>query len=334
MKLLLPCILFSLFLHGVLYVLFTNVWLSQPVREVIIDFQAGVALPVAEIVPVLPQIVTPPRFSASHSWQANRSNLAERQSTLAMPESTKAETDTLPQLTHEELFIIDTVYLARPDYSELALNEYRQGRAAYQPGYGHPAGGVQNYNNVQEQIYRQSSGHPQPSVSVPGLIHKGVKELSKVLGVTKEPGPVHLNFIPDKKELQALNVIWQNQGATDIMIYATFDTSFKVTAEDLHKIMDGLVDKGLLKKKIVSPRNEFTFFGLTGDSGIEMSNANRRNRIFEYTPLLGKEEMRDYLNAILYQQKLALQDSTQKSQECVFFDIQSLIDILYKDAEK
>ncbi|HPG38635.1 MAG TPA: hypothetical protein PLP19_12350 [bacterium] len=333
MKLLLPCIIFSLLLHGLLFLIFSRLWLSQPVRELVIDFRTAAVTPVeAEISPLQPVKVTAPgKFTISNVFPANRINLNEYKTTLALPES--ARQDTLPHITHEELFIVDTVYLARPDYSKLALMEYRDGSVTYRPGYDRPDGGVQNYNNVQDQIIRQSSGHPQQTVGVLGLLQQGAKELGKALGVTKEPGPVHLDFIPEAKELQALNVIWQNRQATDVMIYASFDTCLKVTAEDLRKILDGLVEKGLLEKKIVSPRDEFTFFGLTGDSGIEMNKTNRRNRVYEYTPLLGKEEMRDYLNAVLYQQKLAAQDSTGKGQEPVFPDIQSLLDILYKDNE-
>jgi len=332
MKVLLPCIIFSLLLHGLLYVLLSQVWLSQPARELVIDFHAAAAPVEVEKNPLLPAKVTAPeKFTVRDSWTATRINLAEYKTILAEPDS--ARQDTLPHITHEELFIVDTVYLARPDYSKLALTEYRDGNATYRPDYGRPDGGVQNYNNVQEQIYRQSSGHPQQTVGVMGLLQQGVKELGKTLGVTKEPGPVHLDFIPEETELQALNVIWQNRRATDVMIYASFDTCLKVTAEDLRKTLDGLVGKGLLEKKLVSPRDEFTFFGLTGDSGIEMNNTNRRNRVYEYTPLLCKEEMRDYLNAVLYQQKKAAQDSTGKGQDLVFPDIQSLLDILYKDNE-
>jgi hypothetical protein len=335
MKLLVSCLLLSFVLHLVMFLLFSNVWVREPAREVIIDFQALPAPEVADAIQVVPEqeIKEPAQLGFLYKKPPNPVNLAEYKAVLALPESAQVINDSLAHITHEELFIVDTVYLARPDYSKLALAEQMNTGAT--SGLRRPDGGAQNYNNVAEQIYRQSSGHPQPSVSILGLLGSGVKELSKVLGVSKEPGPVRLDFIPETKELHALNIIWQNRCATDVMIYAAFDTCLKVTAEDLRKVLDGLVEKGLLQKEIVSPRDEFTFFGLMGDDGIEMNKTNLRNRIFEYQPLISKQEMKDYLNAVLYQQKngMNVPGAGEKDTPDVLPDIQSLLDMLFKDSE-
>ncbi len=220
--------------------------------------------------------------------------------------------DTLRPFTYNRLFFVDTLFLSNPEYGKTINHPAFQQDSLFISdslwSFKKPPGGTQNFDNVADRIYRNSMGYPNQTVSIPKLLNEGANLIKKKLGDRDEDKPVRMDFLPSEKQLEALNIIWREKRATDQSIYAGFDTSIKITATDLNKILKNLADRGLLKRKLVSPRNEFTFFGLTGESGIEMSPTNRRNRIYEYEPLISKDEMINFLNAVFYQVKSGVKE--------------------------
>jgi len=306
MKSLIPWIFLSILIHALLTVLFINIKVSEtPVNyiyfiseseepEVVLDIDRQPEIKADIKVEPEPKIkIEPPEEIPQDVVE-----LKPPDSTLAITETVK---DSLLPLNHSNLFFRDTVFLSKPEFNKTERDN-RINIADSLWRFKRPPGGNQNYDNVAHRIFQESRGHPQPAASVPSLLQSGANFLKDKLGDDKEDKPVRMDFLPNEKQLEALKIIWQNKRATDQNIYAGFDTSIKITAEDLNKILEKLAARDLLKRKIVSPRNEFTLFGMTG-SGIEMSPTNRRNRIYEYEPLISKEEMIDYLNAVFYQVK-------------------------------
>lgn len=153
-------------------------------------------------------------------------------------------------------------------------------------------------DRIDKDIYKRNLGHEKP-MPLSDLLRAGADYLSKRLG-KKEKKP-RLKRIPTEAELRALKVVWDQGAATDEQIYAEMDSSVKITAQQLNAILANLADEGLVSRKIVSPRNEFTIGLPFKDISIEMSELNRKNRIFQYKPRISREEMLQFLNAVLYQ---------------------------------
>lgn len=164
-------------------------------------------------------------------------------------------------------------------------------------------------DRVQRDMEQQNLGHPRP-LPLTDAIGKGAKYLSDLFNKEQDNKPVRLDFVPNEAELDILETLWESN-ATDQQIYAALDTSIRLTAEDLNGVMKKLEKKGLVKRKLVSPRNEFTF----PVGKVEMSAKNRRNRVYLYESRIDSRDVVRYLQAVLYEteygQKRAAADSTR-----------------------
>jgi hypothetical protein len=118
-----------------------------------------------------------------------------------------------------------------------------------------------------------------------------------------KPLPLRDYIIPTRAELDILELLWVKDDVQDTTIYSCLDTTINIMMEDLNRLLEGMADKNLVSRKIVSPRNEFNAFGIL----IEMSPQNRRNRIYEYHTLVNREFMRTFIDANIF---LFRQDSS------------------------
>jgi len=312
MKSLIPLIFLSIFIHALFTVLFMKIKVSEPPVDFIYFISENEELELfleserKRETESLAKVKIEPKVKIEHKEDIP-SDVIEVKSPDTLLTITETVKDSLQPLTHYNIFFRDTVFLSKPEYNKIVKPPTQQNDNFYMPDsylvFKKPPGSMQNWDNVADRIYQKSRGYPKPTVSVPRLLQSGANFLKDILVNSEDDKSVRMDFLPNEKQLEALNIIWQNQRATDQSIYASFDTSIKITATDLNIILEKLAARGLLKRKIVSPRNEFTFFGLTGEGGIEMSPTNRRNRIYEYQPLISKDEMVDYLNAVFYQVK-------------------------------
>ncbi|OQX94891.1 hypothetical protein B6I21_08250 [candidate division KSB1 bacterium 4572_119] len=123
------------------------------------------------------------------------------------------------------------------------------------------------------------------------------------------PLPLRNYVVPTRKEYDILEVLWAKENVMDTTIYSCLDTTMNTTFVDLNKLMEGMVKKGLVSRRIVSPRNEFNLFGVL----IEMSATNRRNRIYEYRSNVDRDLMRTFVdaNAYLYSEDSSIVDLKQ-----------------------
>lgn len=111
-----------------------------------------------------------------------------------------------------------------------------------------------------------------------------------------KPLPFRNYFLPNRAEMAVLEVLWAKPDVQDTTIYSCLDTVLNLTMVDLNQLLEGMARKGLVSRKIVSPRNEFNAFGVL----IEMSPQNRRNRVYEYRALVDRELMRSFIDAHYY----------------------------------
>lgn len=107
------------------------------------------------------------------------------------------------------------------------------------------------------------------------------------------PMPSQNYIIPTRPELEILEILWTKEDLQDTTIYSCLDTTLNLTMEDLDNLLGRMTRKGLVSRKIVSPRNEFNLFG----NLIEMSPTNRRNRIYEYHSRVNRNLMRTFIDA-------------------------------------
>jgi hypothetical protein len=107
------------------------------------------------------------------------------------------------------------------------------------------------------------------------------------------PLPLREYVIPTRQEIDLLEILWAKENVMDTTIYSCLDTTMNITFMDLNQLLDGMAQKDLVSRRIVSPRNEFNLFGLL----IEMSPTNVRNRIFEYRSNVDRELMRKFIDA-------------------------------------
>ena len=152
------------------------------------------------------------------------------------------------------------------------------------------------YDPIQRQIDSYGRDGQQP-LSIGRAVGEGAKYISELLQKKKAEKPVRFDFIPSDAEIAVFKVLWQHPQARDHEIYAALDTSIRLTATDLNTVLTRLTEKGIIKRKIVSPQNEFTF----PVGKIEMSSKNRRNRVYEYESRVQPQELLVFLQAVLYE---------------------------------
>jgi predicted transcriptional regulator len=154
-------------------------------------------------------------------------------------------------------------------------------------------------DNIEERLRREQTGAPS-LFNVGDLIGAGMKYLAQKLGAggTK---PQPLAVIPSTLEIDIMKVLWQKQEATGSAIYAQIDSA-KMTAVDLERVLDAMAERGLLERRLISPRNEFTILGAIP---IEMSTKNRKNREYLYRPQVTRRTMLAFLDATAFSQQLA-----------------------------
>jgi predicted transcriptional regulator len=94
--------------------------------------------------------------------------------------------------------------------------------------------------------------------------------------------------IPSELEINVMKVLWQKQEATGSAIYAQIDSA-QLTAVDLKHVLDAMTERGLLERRQISPRHEFT---ILGTFAIEESSLNRKNREYLYRPQVTRHRSR------------------------------------------
>jgi len=114
--------------------------------------------------------------------------------------------------------------------------------------------------------------------------------------------PLNKYELPTKEEFDVLSVLWKKGNITGPTIYSESDASLKITFESLRKLLKKMTKKGWLDRKQVSPSQYFTF-QLQGEElpfKIEMSQKNRRNRVYLYHSNVEYDKMKNFILANAY----------------------------------
>jgi hypothetical protein len=151
-------------------------------------------------------------------------------------------------------------------------------------------------DRLENWISERNTGNS-PSFNVGALLAKAAGAIAGKSGSGKRPR--RLQVIPSENEIRVLKTLWTEKKATGSDIYRNMD-SVRVTAAGLEEVLAGMANRGLVRRKQVSPRNEFTIATPFGGIPIEMSALNRKNREFVYEPTIGADDMWSYLDASLF----------------------------------
>lgn len=120
--------------------------------------------------------------------------------------------------------------------------------------------------------------------------------------------PLQTDYIFDKIEAKAFSFLFKQNKGTQIDMYKEYDFSDTITASEFEARLDKLVKMGYLSRKKISPQLLFTISALFIQIPIEMSKQNRKNPVYEYQPLINKENLITYLQAKLFQLKKHLSE--------------------------
>lgn len=101
----------------------------------------------------------------------------------------------------------------------------------------------------------------------------------------------HLTSLPSDLEIEVLSQLWNEPLATDPELYIKLPSYLRITAEQFETVLTQMVREGLVERKQVSPQNLFTILTPLGATQIEMSPLNRKNRVFQYQPLVKRKEL-------------------------------------------
>ena len=110
--------------------------------------------------------------------------------------------------------------------------------------------------------------------------------------------------LPTREEYEILKTLWLKEDVMDTTIYSCLDTSLNLTMSVLNQILNDMSKKKMVTRRLVSPSLEFNAFGLP----IEMSPANKKNKVFIYHSSVDQTRLKHFINASAFE---VSQDSSQ-----------------------
>lgn len=108
--------------------------------------------------------------------------------------------------------------------------------------------------------------------------------------------------LPSPVEIDVLSLLWQNGTSTNLDLYAGLDSSISanLTAETFWNMLHDMARRGFVSEKLISPQQLLMVGVGPFSTPVEMSAKNRKNRLFEYDPLVQQDEMLAFLEAKNY----------------------------------
>ena len=157
-------------------------------------------------------------------------------------------------------------------------------------------------DNIGARLKQGQMGHGQLS-NVTGLLGLVLSALSDGWFEKKPSGNPRITKEPTKVELHVLNRLWAEGERTDPELYSSLDSNVPITATGFNRILEDMVEKGFLTRKIVSPQKLMGIVTPEGMTYVELSEMNLRNQVYEYKDVLKKEDVMNYLHGQLYELK-------------------------------
>lgn len=106
--------------------------------------------------------------------------------------------------------------------------------------------------------------------------------------------------LPSPEEVAILNILWASGTSSGPQIYRRLPQDVPLTAEMLWKTLKKMADAGYIESRLISPQNVFTIVTPLISIPIEMSARNRKNRVYDYRPRVGKHTLQEYLESRRY----------------------------------
>ncbi len=153
-----------------------------------------------------------------------------------------------------------------------------------------------------EELNKRATGHG-------GLADLG--SLLRKIGIGGPPAatvPVRVTREPTVQELHVLRELWASTTSTAPDLYRHLDPAIVPNAERLNQLLDEMTEQGLLRRRLVSPQDLFTFVTPFGSMEVERNQLNRLNRIYQYWPAVSRDDVLHYLQGALLRE--AENDST------------------------
>ena len=177
-------------------------------------------------------------------------------------------------------------------------------------------------DNIGARLKQGQTGHGQLS-NVTGLLGLVLSALSDGWFEKKPSGNPRITKEPTKVELHVLNRLWAEGERTDPELYSSLDSNVPITATGFNRILEDMVEKGFLTRKIVSPQKLMGIMTPIGMTYVELSEMNLRNQVYEYKNVLTKEDVMNYLHGQLFELKQKA-DSSNAEAEAAARDLKRL----------
>ncbi|MCR4439046.1 MAG: hypothetical protein QHJ34_09000 [bacterium] len=166
--------------------------------------------------------------------------------------------------------------------------------------YGPPVGDTRLLpprDRAGEELYRRATGHG-------GLTDLGA--LLRKVGVGRAPSsqaPTRISREPTFQELHVLKELWSAKSLMAPELYRQLDPAIAPSAESLNQLLDEMTERGLLRRRLVSPQDVLTVTTPFGSMEVERNQLNLRNRVYRYWPAVGREELLHYLQGALLREE-------------------------------
>ncbi|MBC7187001.1 MAG: hypothetical protein H5U38_08210 [Calditrichaeota bacterium] len=168
--------------------------------------------------------------------------------------------------------------------------------------YGPPVGDTRALpprDRAGEEVYRRATGHG-------GLAD--IAALLRKAGIGRAPSvqaPTRIAREPTFQELHVLKELWTAKSVTGPELYRQLDPAIAPSAESLNQLLDEMTERGLLRRRLVSPQDVLTVTTPFGSMEVERNPLNLRNRVYRYWPVVSREEILHYLQGALLREEVS-----------------------------
>lgn len=162
--------------------------------------------------------------------------------------------------------------------------------------YGPPVGDTRALpprDRAGEEVYRRATGHG-------GLAD--VAALLRKAGIRRAPSAqarARIAKEPTFHELYVLRELWTAKSLTGPELYRQLDPGIAPSAESVNQLLDEMTERGLLRRRLVSPQDVLTVTTPFGSMEVERNQLNLRNRVYRYWPTVSRDDILHYLQGAL-----------------------------------
>ncbi|MDZ7339643.1 MAG: hypothetical protein ONB30_14045 [candidate division KSB1 bacterium] len=175
--------------------------------------------------------------------------------------------------------------LLLPTPAELLM----QRLARYGPPFGDPHAPPSG-DRVGDEIYKRGTGHGRLT-DVGSLLQK--------LTAKRAAPPPRITREPSLQELCVLKELWRAGSASGPQLYRQLDPALVPSAEWLDRVLEEMAERGLVRRRLVSPQDVLTVSTPLGTMEVERNQLNKLNRVYEYRPAISREAVLHYLQGAL-----------------------------------